>query len=369
MENWLNAWAYFLEFTAENIETTSKVCHALYLEKGKTFPERIEDAQLIRCFSEVDVIEKHSYVVLCNAKREAELICFVLDLEEVHDLEADFRGEGVSLQRMNLAIKIVSDVKNHVPKEEMKRLIENGRKFMKANMLHEYASDQMLKKPQPPLVKAPMNELILLSKDFESLPIENDFLKLIHQRKSHRLYSDEALTLDEVAYLLWCTQGIKSTIKNNYATLRTVPCGGARHEFETYLSIHHVEGLKQGVYHYLPMEHALELIHEQENIEDTCTNLLCGQAFGGKSALTFMWSCVCYRAEWRYSIDAHRIILQDIGHVGENLYLACESIGLGTCGVGAYLQDEIDAYCQLDGVEEFIVYSAPVGKACKGEVK
>ena len=90
--------------------------------------------------------------------------------------------------------------------------------------------------------------------------------------------------------------------------------------------------------------------------------MLCDQAFAGKSAVTFMWSCVCYRAEWRYSVDAHRIILQDIGHVGENLYLACTSIHLGTCGVGAYLQKACDEFCELDGEEEFIVYTAPVGR-------
>lgn len=365
MEKWMNGWSYFLQFSGETMETTKKVCHVLIHETGKSFPNGSEKSQQIRvCANE---IAKHSYVMLCDEQEEPKLIFLCLASEESKENEADFRMNESSEKVLDLTIKFVSDVTQHVPTEQIAGFIEKGRDFMKAKMLHEYASDQMLKKTQPPLVKAAQHELIFLSKDFSKLPIENDFLKIVNQRKSHRVYANEPLSIDEVSYLLWCTQGVKTTIKNNYATIRTVPCGGARHEFETYLSIHHVTGLKQGVYHYLPMEHALELLHEQENIEATCSYLLCDQTFAGKSALTFMWSCVCYRAEWRYSIDAHRIILQDIGHVGENLYLACESIGLGTCGVGAYLQVDIDEYCELDGNEEFIVYTAPVGKALNGE--
>ena len=49
----------------------------------------------------------------------------------------------------------------------------------------------------------------------------------------------------------------------------------------------------------------------------------------------------------------------------QNLYLACESIGCGTCAVGAYDRKLIDKFLDLDGKNEFVVYMAPVGKLYK----
>jgi nitroreductase len=54
-------------------------------------------------------------------------------------------------------------------------------------------------------------------------------------------------------------------------------------------------------------------------------------------------------------------MLLDAGHVCQNLYLACEAIQAGTCAIGAYDQAAIDAFLKLDGMDEFVVYLAPVG--------
>jgi SagB-type dehydrogenase family enzyme len=85
--------------------------------------------------------------------------------------------------------------------------------------------------------------------------------------------------------------------------------------------------------------------------------------FAGKCAVTFIWSVVPYRTEWRYTVESKKIILQDSGHMGQNLYLACESINCGTCAIGAYDQKKFDKLCGLDGKDEFVVYVSPVGRA------
>ena len=52
----------------------------------------------------------------------------------------------------------------------------------------------------------------------------------------------------------------------------------------------------------------------------------------------------------------------------ENLYLACESIGCGTCGIGAYDQESLDELLGFvpgpsgEKNYECAVYAAPVGK-------
>ncbi len=251
---------------------------------------------------------------------------------------------------------------------ETEMRIHDGREFLKFHDLEGFCSDQRLGKPQPPLTKPAVSaERIPLEKDFSSLPLKNDFLALLNGRESRRVYTDAPLSLTELSFLLWATQGVKSIRGDNYATLRTVPCGGARHEFETYLLLSNVEGLAAGRYHYLPLEHALEPLGAVEELNSVACDALAGQGWAAKAAALFCWSVVPYRAEWRYGVHAHRIIPIDLGHIGENLYLACEALGLGTCGVGAFDREALDALFQLDGEEEFFAYTQPVGRIAKAD--
>ena len=225
-----------------------------------------------------------------------------------------------------------------------------------------WESDQELKKPQPPLVKARMStEVIALPKDFKDLSLENDLTKLLIERKSHRVYTEEKMSLLAVSYLLWATQGVKSIRGNNYATLRTVPSGGARHPFETYLLVRDVEGLKSGLYHYLPLEHSLEYLQAVDDIKEAIDEATCRQTWAAKANVLFIYTCVAYRCEWRYGFAAHRPALIDLGHIGENLYLASTALGLGTCGIAAFDDDYINNLLKIDGDEEYACYVEPVG--------
>ena len=155
--------------------------------------------------------------------------------------------------------------------QEIQQLIKKRRRIMHPDLDHYdgYQTDQELKKPQPPLVKAAMRETsIALPLDFEKLDIDNDFLHVINSRRSHRIYTEEQMTLRELSFLLWCSQGVKEVRGKSYATLRTVPGGGARHPFEVYMAIQNVEGLKNGFYHYLPMKHHIECLLEQQDLKD-----------------------------------------------------------------------------------------------------
>jgi SagB-type dehydrogenase family enzyme len=129
-----------------------------------------------------------------------------------------------------------------------------------------------------------------------------------------------------------------------------------------YLSVHNVSGLARGLYRYLPLSHELVLIKEDEAIGDKTAMAVMGQNFVATAAVTFIWSTVVYRMEWRYSLSAHKVIALDAGHVCQNLYLACEAIGAGTCAIAAYDQAAIDKLVGVDGDDEFVVYLAPVGK-------
>ncbi|SHO43448.1 SagB/ThcOx family dehydrogenase [Anaerocolumna xylanovorans] len=253
-----------------------------------------------------------------------------------------------------------------------KQKIIQGREIMKASD-YEVESDEKKGLPQPSLSNEKSADTVVkLSKEFEDILTENSFLDILNNRGSKRKYTTEALTLKELSFLLWATQGVKGVIGNNRkATLRTVPSAGARHPFETYLFVNRVEGLIQGMYHYLPLTHELELIREDSEQENKVTKAFLGQSFAGGAPVSFVWSVVPYRSEWRYTVDAQKYALIDAGHICQNLYLAGEAIGCGVCAIGAYDQQLTDSLIglskaySLEEDSEFTVYAAAVGKKVK----
>ncbi|MFO8035737.1 MAG: SagB/ThcOx family dehydrogenase [Anaerolineales bacterium] len=243
--------------------------------------------------------------------------------------------------------------------------IQAGREFMKSNFGQglERPSDQQRGMPYPPLQKEVEEGDILALPEVDPEVISNsDFFTVLEERQSRRTYSDRPLNLAEVAFLLYCTQGVKQEISQGYATKRTVPSAGARHPYETYLAVNHVENLEPGLYRYLPLSHRLLSLGPVAGLPQRLNEANFGQRFVGDAACVFIWSCVPYRAEWRYGAHAHKNMLLDAGHICQNLYLAVEAIGAGTCAIGAYDQNMMDELLGLDGKEEYVVYLAPVGK-------
>jgi SagB-type dehydrogenase family enzyme len=188
-----------------------------------------------------------------------------------------------------------------------------------------------------------------------------DLKSAIARRESCRDYSGQPLTIEELSFLLWATQGIRLKLDAGHA-LRTVPSAGCRHAFETRLCVLHVDGLDEGIYRYLPLEHELLFEHAPEHLAKNLTRGTLGQRFTGEAAVVFVWTAVPYRMEWRYGLAAHKVIALDAGHVCQNLYLGCEAIGAGTCAIAAYDQQAMDRLLAVDGEEEFTIYLAPVGK-------
>jgi SagB-type dehydrogenase family enzyme len=240
-----------------------------------------------------------------------------------------------------------------------------SRRMMGSDMFERWQStetDQRQGVPHP-LVQKPAPEGALLI----DLPAPETFnfdgvsvLEAIRSRRSRREYLPQELTLSELAFLCWATQGVRQADSNEVRLMRTVPSAGARHPFETYLAVLRVEGLAVGLYRYLGVEHKLCLLEPDAEIGEKFARACAPFARG--SAVTFAWTAIPYRTEWRYAYASPKLVMQDSGHVSQNLYLACEAIGCGTCAVSAYWQHGMDELLGLDGETEFTVYCAPVGK-------
>ena len=248
-----------------------------------------------------------------------------------------------------------------------KKAFEQYRFFLKDSIrltIDFSRTDQSLGTPPPPIEKSCAEgqkriDLITKSKWHSITGI--DLITAIQNRKSHRNFQPEPLTLEELSFLLWATQGVRKKV-DPAAAFRTVPSAGCRHALETYLCVLNVTDLEQGIYRYLPLEHQLVFERAEERLAEKIAIAALGQPFLGKAPVTFIWTTIPYRMEWRYDIAAHKVIAIDAGHVCQNLYLACEAISAGTCAIGAYNQELMDSLLGVDGTDEFTIYLAPVGK-------
>jgi len=217
--------------------------------------------------------------------------------------------------------------------------------------------------PQPPLeLPIPEGEpLITLPQLTEIAVPAMDLRDAIEQRRTVRAYSDTPLSLEELTYLLWVSQGVKR-VSSRPSTARTVPSAGARHAFETYLLVNRVTGLESGLYRYAAIENGLLRLDAPEDIAEAITRACLDQSQITNSAATFMWAAVTERMYWRYVERGYRYLHLDAGHVCQNLALGAEQTGCGICPIAAFDDEQLNATLGLDGVDMFVVYLASLGK-------
>jgi SagB-type dehydrogenase family enzyme len=197
-----------------------------------------------------------------------------------------------------------------------------------------------------------------ISLSFDANMQSASLLELLKSRCSVRSFSQKPLTLDELSFLLWASTGIR-TKKEGYA-FRTAPSAGALYPIETYLVVNGVEGLPKGLYHYSIKFSALEELKVGEFGKELAHSAL-DQEMCVKAPVVFVWSAVFSRCKWKYSQRAYRYVYLDAGHIAENLALSATSIGLGSCQLGAFFDDEVNSLLELDGKEESAIYLTVVG--------
>ncbi|GBC70646.1 hypothetical protein HRbin02_00414 [Candidatus Calditenuaceae archaeon HR02] len=175
-------------------------------------------------------------------------------------------------------------------------------------------------------------------------------------RRSIREYENKPLTLEQVAQLAWAAQGITD---ERYG-FRTAPSAGATYPLEIYIICkkNGVEGLSEGVYHYLPREHALELVKRGDYSRELMSACL-DQEWVRDAAVNIVITANYERTTYRYGERGRiRYVHMEVGHVGQNVYLQCVSLGLGCVVIGAFYDEEIK---RILGVDEEPLYVIPVG--------
>ena len=187
----------------------------------------------------------------------------------------------------------------------------------------------------------------------------------LHSRRSVREYKKEALTLAEIAQIVWAAQGIneeagKSSAFSLRARLRTAPSVGALYPLEIYLVAGEVTGLEKGTYRYLPQQHCLTKVQEGDSRTRLARAAL-GQRWVKNAPGVLVVSGIYERTRVKYGDRAERYVLMEAGAVIQNVYLQAVSLGLGTVVVGAFNDQEVRTVLDLPK-GEYPLALMPLGK-------
>jgi SagB-type dehydrogenase family enzyme len=211
-------------------------------------------------------------------------------------------------------------------------------------------------KTYPRLPKIKLNEGDALNSNF-------DLFEAIRNRSSKREMEGRPISLRELSVLLKYSCGITHKLSNGNNG-RVQPSGGARFPIEIYSLVSRPGvGMKSGLFHYGAKNHELDILWDrtfsQEDLEK-----IASYEFVKDAALVIFMTAVFWRNQNKYGQRGYRFILQESGHIGQNIYLLCEALGLKCCSLGGFrISDEqIETLLDIDGIEESLIYTLVIGK-------
>ena len=160
--------------------------------------------------------------------------------------------------------------------------------------------------------------------------------KTIKVRRTIRSFTSQQLTLEQFSQLLWAAYGI--TEDRGYK--RAAASGGACYPMDIYALVGEagIKGMDAGIYHYEPMGHRVSLVSEGDLREEVARASL-GQMWMATPPLSLIICAEYARITSRYGNRGVRYAMIEAGHMGQNIFLQAEALGLGAGIVGAF-QDE-----------------------------
>jgi putative peptide maturation dehydrogenase len=135
-----------------------------------------------------------------------------------------------------------------------------------------------------------------------------------------------------------------------------VPSAGGLHATEAYLLVRSVEGVAPGLYHYHPVDHALEPISilSAEEAAATARRFVAGQSYFVDAHVMVVAVSRFRRNFWKYRNHpkAYRALILDAGHLSQAQYLAATELGLAAFITAAINEADIEQAFGLDPLEE-----------------
>ena len=190
----------------------------------------------------------------------------------------------------------------------------------------------------------------------EASPLE----ALLSRRVTCRNFDTRrALTLAQFSTVLFRAFGARAV--HDYAPgvqllKKGVPSAGGLHATEAYLLVQRVDGIAPGLYHYHPVDHALEPVRMLGDDEAAvlATRFVAAQHYFSGAPVLLIPASRFGRNFWKYRnhSKAYRALILDIGHLSQTLYLAATELGLGAFITAAINEVDIEQAFGLDPLEE-----------------
>ncbi|HDJ89638.1 MAG TPA: SagB/ThcOx family dehydrogenase [Thermoprotei archaeon] len=178
------------------------------------------------------------------------------------------------------------------------------------------------------------------------------------RRCSTRSFSSTPLSLKQLGQILWAAQGMVKKVRGR----RTAPSAGATYPLEIYVVIGKggVENLGSGIYHYIPRRHSIVKIKDGDYRRELAIAAL-RQYFIAEAPISIIITAIYERTTEWYGRRGIRYVHFEVGHVGQNIHLQAEALGLGTVMIGAFHDEEV---AKILGIEkgENVLYIAPIGR-------
>ncbi len=157
--------------------------------------------------------------------------------------------------------------------------------------------------------------------------------KAIKQRRTVRSFADEPVTIDHLSQILWAAQGVT----DEGGLKRATPSGGALYPIDVYAVVgkNGVRGLARGVYLYDPPLHSIRKIVVTDQREDAAVAAL-KQMWMATAPVILVLTAEYTRITVKYGKRGKRYAMIEVGHIGQNVFLQCETLGLAAGIVGAF---------------------------------
>ncbi len=209
--------------------------------------------------------------------------------------------------------------------------------------------------PEPEYRRAGNTPPITLTK-----PRKTEFDALLSKRKTCRNFDPaQSISAEDLATMLhrvWGAIGTLELAPGAVAVKKNSPAGGGLHATEAYVLVQRAEGLTPGIYHYLSMQHALELMQQstQADMRELMYQCVAGQEWFQDVPVMVVMTARFDRLFWKYRrhTKAWRVVHLDVGHLSQTMYLSAADLGLGAFVTAAINDHTVEKTLGLQTLKE-----------------
>ncbi|EJE7233767.1 SagB/ThcOx family dehydrogenase [Clostridium sporogenes] len=190
----------------------------------------------------------------------------------------------------------------------------------------------------------------------------------IKSRRSVRRYSNKSMSLNDVANILYYTQGICDEVEaynlesnEKKIKLRANPSAGGLYPIQLYVYMKNIKDLEDGIYTYYPYSYSLKPIKvNKEGLKiDNFAEFGTLNAENANIIVFYVYNFL--KNSRKYGDGGFAYALIETGEMAQNLQLVSTALGYGACDIGGYEKQYIEELLNIDGVLKHVVHMTVVG--------